>query len=342
MMVFFIRSNLSNLFAQAFMSNEIFHIHNRSDFTEVALRLFREQAKACAVYRDYIQLLGIRPEEVHSLEEIPYLPIEFFKSHEVKTGAFSHEIVFTSSGTTGQYTSQHFVKSLNLYVESFVRGFELFYGPMSQYAVLGLLPAYLERSGSSLVFMVDHMIKTSEHPESGFYLNNHDSLYTMLLKLREKGVPTLLIGVTFGLLDFSATFQIDFPELIVMETGGMKGRRQEMIRDEVHALLKDAFGVANIHSEYGMTELLSQAYSNGFGYFKCPPWMAILRREVTDPFCIDQTPGSGALNVIDLANRDSCSFIATQDLVRLHDHGRFEIMGRYDHAEVRGCNLMVI
>lgn len=324
------------------MSQEIFHINNHSDFKDVALRVFREQANTCDVYRDYIQLLGIRPEEVHSLEEIPYLPIEFFKTHHVKCGSFDPQVVFTSSGTTGQQSSQHFVKSIDVYVESFVRGFELFYGPMSRFAVLGLLPAYLERSGSSLVYMVDHMIKTSEHSESGFYLNDHAALHHMLTDLKQQQVPTLLIGVTFGLLDFSATYSIDFPELIVMETGGMKGRRKEMIREEVHSLLKSAFGVPFVHSEYGMTELLSQAYSTGEGLFKCPPWMTVLRREVTDPFSIHQTPGSGALNVIDLANLDSCCFIATQDLVRLHEHGRFEVMGRYDHAEVRGCNLMVV
>lgn len=324
------------------MSEKIFHINNTSSFIEVALEVFRHQATRVDAYRKYVELLGIDPYAVQSLEDIPYMPIEFFKTFDIQSSRFSPEVVFTSSGTTGQQTSKHLVRSLNWYQQTFTLAFEQVYGPMSSYAVLGLLPAYLERSGSSLVYMVNHMIEVSEHQESGFFLNDHQMLLETLRQLRDKNTPTLLIGVTFGLLDFVEHFSIDFPNLIVMETGGMKGRRREMIREEVHGLLAPAFGVEKIHSEYGMTELMSQAYSTGDGLFKCPAWMKVLRRDVADPFHIQQTVGSGALNIIDLANVDSCCFIATQDLVRLHENGRFEVLGRFDHAEARGCNLMVV
>lgn len=324
------------------MPENFFHIATEREFNEAALDLFRRQAENCDVYRAYISALRVRPDKIKSICEIPYLPIDFFKSFEVKTGVFDPEMVFTSSGTTGQKPSLHFVKRADTYIESFVRGFELFYGPVTRFAILGLLPSYLERQGSSLVYMADHFVRHSEYAKSGFFLHDHEALRDTLLDLKARKIPTLLIGVTFGLLDFAEAFQVDFPGLILMETGGMKGRREEMIREEVHNCLKNAFGVSQVHSEYGMTELLSQAYSFGDGIFKPVPWMKVLRREITDPFAISSEPGSGALNVIDLSNGDSCAFIATQDLVKLRENGRFEVMGRFDHAEVRGCNLMVV
>ncbi|MFO0359636.1 MAG: acyl transferase [Flavobacteriales bacterium] len=238
-------------------------------------------------------------------------------------------------------TSKHYVKDLSTYEESFLKGFEYFYGKLEEWTVLALLPSYLERSGSSLVYMADHLIKRSHSEDSGFFLHNHQDLYKVLDRMRDSKQKILLIGVTFALLDFAEKFVLRMPDLVVMETGGMKGRREEMTRDEVHTELKKCFDVNAIHSEYGMTELLSQAYSKGNGIFECPPWMRVAAREVTDPFNV-RSFGSGALNVIDLANEDSCAFIATQDLCKIQPDGRFEVMGRYDHAEVRGCNLMVI
>lgn len=270
------------------------------------------------------------------------MPIEVFKSQTVISGEFKPQEIFTSSGTTGMETSKHFVQELDLYTKSFRKGFELFYGPVSNYCVLALLPAYLERTGSSLVYMANDFINQSRHPLSGFYLNDLSQLAENLKKLEKENQPTLLLGVSFALLDLAEQFPQKLSNTIVMETGGMKGRRKELTRDELHTILKRGFGLDKIHSEYGMTELLSQAYSTGDGVFNCPPWMRVLIREQSDPLSYAPAGKTGGINVIDLANIDSCSFIATSDLGRLHTNGNFEVLGRFDSSDVRGCNLMVV
>jgi len=319
-----------------------FSISNEQDFNESALAVFRHQAINCEIYRQYISHLGVNPQEVKYYQNIPFLPISFFKSHAVVSSAAPVEITFSSSGTTGQITSKHLVQEVSIYEKSYNKAFELFYGKPSEYCILALLPSYLERDGSSLIYMVDDLLKQSIHPLSGYFLHNHQELFETLNKLKADGQKTLLIGVTYALLDFTEQYQIEFPELIVMETGGMKGKRKEMVRAELHHLLCDAFGVKHIHSEYGMTELLSQAYSKGNGIFECPPWMKILLRDTSDPLSIlSQANTTGGVNVIDLANINSCSFIATQDLGKTHGENSFEIMGRFDNADIRGCNLLV-
>ncbi len=290
------------------------------------------------VYRQFNEMLGIQPADVKLLGDIPFLPVQFFKSHAVVSGDFQAQKVFESSGTTGIVTSRHLVADLRLYEQSFIRGFELFYGPITDYVILGLLPSYLERNNSSLVYMVDSLMKLSAHPENAFFLYENEKLHKLLLQLKESEKKVLLVGVTFALLDFAEQFSLSFPELIIMETGGMKGRRAELTRHEVHNKLKAAFGVPHIHSEYGMTELLSQAYSKGEGIFECVPWMKIVLRDMYDPF--KQELQTGAVNVIDLANLYSCSFIATNDVARMLGSNTFEILGRMDNAELRGCNLM--
>lgn len=269
------------------------------------------------------------------------MPVEFFKSHQVVTGGGEPDVVFTSSGTTGMITSSHLVTDVSWYVESFRRAFHLFYGDITEYTVLALLPSYLERKGSSLIYMAQDLTAQSSNPDSGFYLYNHDALFSNLQKQQQLGKPTILIGVTFALLDFVEQYTIDFPELVVMETGGMKGRRKEMIREDLHQTLCNGFGVNSIHSEYGMTELLSQAYSKGEGIFNCPPWMRILTRDPNDPLTLVVGGRTGGVNIIDLANINSCSFIATQDLGKVYADGSFEVLGRFDNSDIRGCNLLI-
>lgn len=322
------------------MEHKIFEV-SENNFESTALEVYRFQYAANPVYRSFADLVHKKPDDVHSLEEIPFLPISFFKTHRIQSGDFVPEVIFESSGTTQTGNSQHAVKALNLYQKSFRAGFEYFYGPIQQYCVLGLLPSYLERKGSSLVLMVDDMIRESQHPVSGTYLYDHAQLASVLHKLEAAGQPTLLIGVTFALLDFAEKFKIPLKHTIVMETGGMKGRREEWTREQVQTFLKEAFSLSKIHSEYGMTELLSQAYSKGDGLFTCPPWMRILLREEEDPMAILPSPSArGVINVIDLANLYSCSFIATQDAGKLHHNGEFEVLGRVDHSDIRGCSLM--
>nr|WP_262918295.1 acyl transferase [Mucilaginibacter straminoryzae] len=305
------------------------------------MQVFHFQAEYNTVYKTFINGLGINPADVTHLSQIPFLPVEFFKAHQVVSSRQSAEVVFTSSGTTGMITSSHYVTDVNWYCESFRRGFNYFYGDVSNYCLLALLPAYLEREGSSLIYMAEDFIRESGHPDSGFYLYNHQELHEQLLKQKQNKQPTLLLGVTFALLDFVEQYQVDFPELIVMETGGMKGRRKEMIREELHAILTKGFGVKTIHSEYGMTELLSQAYSKGDGVFNCPPWMKIITRDTNDPLQILPAGKTGGVNIIDLANINSCAFIATQDLGKVHPDGSFEVLGRFDNADIRGCNLLI-
>jgi phenylacetate-coenzyme A ligase PaaK-like adenylate-forming protein len=305
-----------------------------------ALALFRYQAVHCDIYRRYLEAIRVRYEDIQQAADIPYLPIAFFKTHKVVSGEFVSEVVFTSSGTTGMQTSRHEVRALDIYRRSFQRGFELQYGSPSDYVIYALLPSYLEREGSSLILMAEELIAQAQ-PGSGFFLKHHEELRDALLRSEAEGKKNLVLGVTFALLDFAEAMPTVLPHTIFMETGGMKGRRKEMIREEVHRVLKEAFQVAHVHSEYGMTELLSQAYSQGEGVFRCPPWMSVTVRDVQDPLS-NYTTGKGGLNIMDLANVDSCAFIATQDLGVVHGDGRFEVTGRYDFADVRGCNLMVV
>lgn len=320
---------------------QIFSIKDKQQFNDAALQIFRHQAANCIIYNEFIKGLNIDATAIGSVEQIPFLPIEFFKSHAILSSADKVEVTFTSSGTTGITTSSHFVTDVSWYTESFRRAFELFYGDITRYTVLALLPAYLEREGSSLIYMADDLIKQSNNPDSGFYLYNYDELYQQLKKQQETKKPTLLIGVTFALLDFVEKYKIDFPKLIIMETGGMKGRRKEMIREELHKQLCAGFGVDKIHSEYGMTELLSQAYSKGDGIFNCPPWMKITTRDTNDPMTMLKNQKAGGINIIDLANINSCSFIATQDLGIVYADQSFEVLGRFDNSDIRGCNLLI-
>ena len=319
-----------------------FHITSEEEFEEAALNLFQDQIQSNSVYREFCELLKVKRKHVNRIEDIPFLPIEFFKSHEVKSCNFSPEITFLSSGTTGQIQSKHHVKNLSLYVESFTKTFEYFYGDIEDYVILGLLPSYLEREGSSLIYMVNHFIRKSKFKESGFYLNELDQLSKTLIQLDTSGKKILLIGVSFALLDLVEKKSFQLKNTIVMETGGMKGRRKEMIRKELHDLLSKGFGVKDIHSEYGMTELLSQAYSKGNSKFECPPQMKILIRDTEDPFHYLNYGKTGGINVIDLANTDSCPFIATQDLGKQINSNAFEILGRFDQSDIRGCNLLVL
>lgn len=323
------------------LSSEIFAIENDAQFQETALRVFAYQFENNAVYRSFCDLLYKHPADVNSLEDIPFLPISFFKSHHIVSTQSIPEAIFESSGTTGQQTSKHHVADLSVYERSFRNTFARFYGNIKDYVVLGLLPSYLERNNASLVYMVNRFIEQSQHPQSGFYLNDYNKLTTLLKNLDQSGQKVLLIGVSFALLDLVEHSSFNLNNTIVMETGGMKGRRKEMIREELHGKLKRGFSVDTIHSEYGMTELLSQAYSKGNGIFECPPWMRILTREPEDAFSFVHNK-TGGVNVIDLANIHSCSFIATQDLGIIHSDNRFEIIGRFDESDVRGCNLMVL
>jgi hypothetical protein len=312
-----------------------------SGLEAAALELFQYQYRENDLYRAYTDALRIPPASVKSILEIPYLPIQFFKSHTVVCGQFEPELIFESSGTTQTVNSRHLVKHAAIYTRSFMTAFEQFYGPVSDYVVVGLLPSYLERQHSSLVRMVQEMTIRSGRTESGFYLYEHDKLFRQLQALEARGQKVLLIGVTFGLLDFAEQYTLSLKNTIVMETGGMKGRREEWTREEVHAFLKERLGAACIHAEYGMTELLSQAYSRCDGLFETPAWMKVLLRDENDPFQLTAGKGAGVMNIIDLANIYSCAFIATEDIGRIHADGRFEVLGRLDNSALRGCSLMV-
>lgn len=322
-------------------SKPLFSIQSESDFNQLAIETFQFQAAKNQVYSRFVEALGIDRDKVNEVSRIPFLPVEFFKSHPVKSGEYEPQIIFSSSGTTGMIQSRHLVKEISLYEDSFLNGFNFFYGDISQYTILALLPSYLEREGSSLIYMVDELIKRSGQALSGYFLHNHRDLYTTLQKLQAEKQKVILIGVTYALLDFIENYEVRFPDLIVMETGGMKGKRKEMIRSELHDMLCGGFGIASVHSEYGMTELLSQAYSKGDGIFQCPPWMKVTTRDVNDPLSYLEYGRTGGINIIDLANRYSCSFISTQDLGKVHPDGSFEIAGRFDNSDIRGCNLLV-
>lgn len=323
------------------IQDRVFGIESDSDFNAVALDVFRFQAMYNPVYAQYVRHLNVQIDAITHYSHIPFLPIQFFKTQEVIVSDQQPVLTFHSSGTTGLQTSRHGVPDLSWYERSFRKTFELFYGDIADTAILALLPSYLEREGSSLIYMVDDLIRHSQQSETNYFLYDHRQLQETLQKLQRKGSKTILIGVTYALLDFVEQYTIDFPELIVMETGGMKGKRKEMVREELHTKLKTGFGVDNIHSEYGMTELLSQGYSYGKGVFQSPPWMKILLRDTNDPLSLLNKDKTGAINVIDLANYYSCSFIATQDLGKYEEAGGFEILGRFDHADIRGCNLLV-
>jgi len=324
------------------MQNKIFNIQTPEDFKQVAFSVFRHQFENNKVYRSFCDLLYIHPSDIHTLEDIPFLPIEFFKSKKIISSLEEVQEVFTSSGTTGSVTSKHHVTDIEFYKESYLKGFAHFYGNIEDYAVLALLPNYLERKGSSLVYMVADLIQRSKNKKSGFYLNNIEELAKKLIKIDQKGQKTLLIGVSFALMDLIEKCQFELKNTIIMETGGMKGRRKELVRNELHALLQHGFGVKNIHSEYGMTELLSQGYSNGNGVFETPPWMKVITRDPEDALSIQKNGKTGGINIIDLANYNSCAFIATQDLGKVHQNGTFEIIGRFDNSDIRGCNLLVL
>lgn len=311
----------------------------------MAIDLFHFQYQNNNTYRHFTDSINVKPEDVTAIHQIPFIPIQFFKSHEIKTTEFDAEAIFESSGTTQNTTSRHFIKSVNIYKKSFTSAFELFYGPENEWCIIGLLPSYLERKNSSLVMMSDNLIKKSCHPLSGFYLNDYEKLHQTLLHNEILKQPTLLLGVTFALLDFAEKYKMRLTNTIIIETGGMKGRREEITREEVHHLLQKNLGVNEIHSEYGMTELLSQAYSRGKGLFKCPPWMKVLIRDEDDPLLIKmpgklKKPDTGIINVIDLANIYSCAFIATDDVARLHHNEYFEVLGRCDNSDIRGCSML--
>ena len=313
-------------------------------FDDLALDIFRFQAKENPVYHSFLQALGKSPGDILRVSDIPFLPVSFFKSHEVRTGDYLAAGYFESSGTTGTINSRHYIRDFDLYRNSFGKGFRKFYGDPSGWVIIGLLPSYLERQNSSLVMMVDELIRDSRQPESGFYLYEFSKLASLLKQMEVAERKVLLIGVSFALVDFAASYPMALKSTVIMETGGMKGRKREMTREELHDILKNAFGINAIHSEYGMTELLSQAYAYENGYFSCPPWMKVLLRQEDDPLSVVGDTGAvqnGLINIIDLANIYSCSFIATDDIGKLHPGNHFEVIGRMDNSDLRGCSLMV-
>ncbi|MFN8308973.1 MAG: acyl transferase [Chitinophagales bacterium] len=321
------------------MTNARFWEVTEANFESAALEVFAFQYERIAIYRAFCNSLGRNPARVGSFYDIPFLPVSFFKTHRIAATEILIEKTFESSTTGGGLPSKHEVESLAFYETSFLKGFENFYGNVEQYGILALLPSYMERGTSSLLYMTEQLIRKSNCEASDFFKDDFQKLTEAILKVRQAGKRPFLLGVTYALLDFAATFPQDLSDCIIMETGGMKGRRAELTRDEVHGILKKSFGVKQIHSEYGMTELLSQAYSKGEGIFQCQPWMRVLVRDSSDPLCLLRKDGSGALNIIDLANYFSCSFIATEDAGRIQGT-TFEVIGRLDHTDVRGCNLM--
>jgi phenylacetate-coenzyme A ligase PaaK-like adenylate-forming protein len=321
--------------------DDIFAISSKKEFEKITLKVFRHQYENIKVYQAFCNHLGKSPSNVKQINAIPFLPIQFFKSETIVSNFEQAQAIFTSSGTTGTQTSQHFVSDISVYENSYNKAFAQFYGDIQEYCVLALLPSYLEREGSSLIYMVNDWIAKSNHKDSDFYLNNLEQLANKIVELENEGQNILLIGVTYALLDLIEYKKFNLKNTIVMETGGMKGKRKEIIREELHQTLCEGFGVNTIHSEYGMTELLSQAYSLGNGIFECPLWMDILIRDTEDALQYVENGKTGGINVIDLANINSCSFIATQDLGKKHPNMTFEVLGRFDNSDIRGCNLMV-
>jgi len=320
---------------------DIFTIEDEKQFNEFALKIFNYQAENNPVYKEFLYHLGITISSVDSYKNIPFLPVQLFKTHKIISGQNDFKKIFFSSGTTGTTRSKHYLKDIKLYENSFMNTFSRFYGEIKDYCVLALLPTYLENESSSLVYMVDKLIQKSTHPESGFYLNNIEALALQLKKLDASGQKTILFGVSYALIDLADQFPMQLSHTIIMETGGMKGTRKELTKSELHQFLTKKLGVEKIHSEYGMTELLSQAYAKGDGKFFTPPWMEILIRDTYDPFSLVPQGRSGGINIIDLANIYSCSFIETQDLGKINKDGSFEVLGRFDYSDIRGCNLLV-
>lgn len=323
------------------LSKQIFQINDEKSFCKIALEIFQIQSKHNLVYKEYLKALNVNAEKIKSVEDIPFLPITFFKNHKVVLEGMDSEVIFRSSGTTGMIPSQHFVAKTKIYEESFLKGFKHFFGSISDYCVLALLPSYLEREASSLIYMTEQLIQLSNNRNSGFFLNNVSELVEVLHSPELKNKKVILLGVTYALLDLAENYSIEKPDLIVMETGGMKGTHKEMVREELHQFLSARLGVKQIYSEYGMTELLSQAYSFGKGIFQTPPWMKVSIRDANDPLSLLADEKSGGINVIDLANINSCSFIMTQDLGKKYKDESFEVMGRFDSSDVRGCNLLI-
>jgi phenylacetate-coenzyme A ligase PaaK-like adenylate-forming protein len=322
--------------------NRIFNITDQESFLKSTMEIFRIQSAKNPVYGDFIKNLSVDPGCVDSIAGIPFLPVEFFKNHKIITGINPYKKIFESSGTTGTETSRHYIVDTELYEKSFLETFRLFYGDPAEYLIVALLPSYTERENSSLVYMMDNLIRRSSDPFSGFFRDDAGSLISAIAGARAHNRKMLLMGVSFALLELAEKHSPDLYDVIVMETGGMKGRRKEITRGELHSVLKKAFNVTAIHSEYGMTELLSQAYSQGEGIFHCPPWMKILIRDPQDPLTIITEPGiTGGINIIDLANIHSCSFLATGDLGKLHEDGSFEVLGRIDNSDIRGCNQLI-
>jgi phenylacetate-coenzyme A ligase PaaK-like adenylate-forming protein len=321
--------------------NRIFNIKDDNDFWDIAHEVFNYQFDNNIIYQKFITSLNKKHNTLKTLADIPFLPVEFFKNQKIVTGDLPVEIIFESSGTTGVSPAKHFVTDLSLYEESFLKAFRYFYGDPGEYLIAALLPSYTDREGSSLVYMADKLIKKSLHPLSGFYKDNIGKLIGAIKQAKAVNHKVLLLGVSFALLDLAEKQSPNLAGVIVMETGGMKGRRKEVIRKELHSFLKEKFKVTSIHSEYGMTELMSQAYSRQDGLFYCPPWMKVMIRDPQDPLSIFNGTGrTGGINIIDLANVNSCSFISTGDLGRLHEDGGFEVLGRYDISDIRGCNLL--
>ena len=321
------------------MNNQIFNINSEQDFEKLTLEIFDFQMENNLIYAPYAALIlkGKIPTNIY---EIPFLPIEFFKNQQLICNGQKIEEIFLSSGTTGDQ-SRHLVSDLSIYQKSFTKSFELFYGEITDYCILSLLPNYREREGSSLIYMVDELIRKSEHEKSGFYLNDYDGLSETIAELEKKKQKTILIGVSYALLDLAENFPQILEYTTIIETGGTKGKRKEFLKEELHKILKNSFGLQNIHSEYGMTELLSQSYSKGKGIFKSPPWKKVLIRDTNDPLSVIGENKTGGINIIDLANIYSCPFISTQDLGKTYDDGSFSVLGRFDNSDVRGCNLLV-
>jgi phenylacetate-coenzyme A ligase PaaK-like adenylate-forming protein len=324
------------------LADIIFDLKDPKSFSDTALRIFKFQAEKNPVYRCFISSLGKTVSGIKEINDIPFIPAEFFKNHTVAIENQPFETVFESSRTTGDAPGRHFVHDLKLYEKSFHNSFRYFYGDPSEYFIAALLPSYRERQNSSLIYMMNGLIKESRNRNSGFYDDNQKELIRNLQLAKDSGQKRLLLGVSFALLDLASNFPADLSGTIVMETGGMKGRRKEITREELHEILKSKMNLGSVHSEYGMTELLSQAYSSGNGIFHCPPWMKILIRDPQDPFSVSGEKGmTGGVNIIDLANIYSCSFIATGDFGKINEKGGFGISGRFDNSDIRGCNLMV-
>jgi hypothetical protein len=323
------------------IQDSIFKIRTEEEFRGTTLKAFNYQSENNQVYKEFISFLGKDRSPVITTGDIPFLPVEFFRNHKIITGDRPVEIIFETSGTTGITPGKHYVSDLALYERSFLKSFRMFYGDPRDYLIIAMLPSYTERGGSSLVYMAGKLIMESHHPQSGFYKGGTDAILNAVKKGKEAGSRILLLGVSFALLDLAESGSHDFSGVTIMETGGMKGRRKEITRSDLHNILKDKFNVNTIHSEYGMTELMSQAYSSGDGIFYCPPWMKIILRDPQDPLSLFSQPGkTGGINIIDLANLNSCSFISTGDLGKLHEDGGFEVLGRFDSSDIRGCNLL--